>query len=106
MKVFEVYPGLPGEDRYRRLIEENGKPVPTDKLAKQDRERKKEVETYARQVATPASREKARGRWKSRRRRYSAADGRYVPDVRYPDDTPRTDRRSRHDLRHAHAEAV
>src|SRR5687767_2947538 len=38
VKVFEVYPGLPGEERYRRLIEEGGKPVPPDKLEKQDRE--------------------------------------------------------------------
>src|SRR4029453_13574344 len=36
VKVFEVYPGLPGEDRYRRLIEEDGKPIPPDKLAQQD----------------------------------------------------------------------
>src|SRR6266852_3855863 len=28
VKVFEVYPGLPGQDRYRRLIEEDGKAVP------------------------------------------------------------------------------
>src|SRR4051812_5332082 len=29
VKVFEVYPGLPGEQgRYRRLIEEDGKAVP------------------------------------------------------------------------------
>src|SRR5688572_25496663 len=48
IKVFEVYPGLEGEERYRRLIEENGKPVSADKLAKQDRERKQEVEDYAR----------------------------------------------------------
>ena len=31
VKVFEVYPGLPGEDRYRRLIEEDDKPVPEGK---------------------------------------------------------------------------
>src|SRR5687767_8039103 len=54
VKVFEVYPGLPGEHRYRRLIEENGKPVPADELAKQDRERHKDVETYARQLASAA----------------------------------------------------
>src|SRR2546422_5740613 len=33
IKVFEIYPGLPGEDRYRRLIEEDGKPDPADRLA-------------------------------------------------------------------------
>ena len=73
VKVFEVYPGLEGEERYRRLIEENGKPVPSEKLAKEDRERKEEVEKYARQVATPASREKHAREMDRRRRRYSAA---------------------------------
>src|SRR5918999_42394 len=33
VKVFEVYPGLPGESRYRRLIEENGHSIAPDKLA-------------------------------------------------------------------------
>jgi hypothetical protein len=47
VKVFEVYPGLPGEERYRRLIEENGRPVPAGDLAKRDRSRQKEVEDYA-----------------------------------------------------------
>src|ERR1700681_3473317 len=50
VKVFEVYPGLPGEDRYRRLIEEDGKPVPQGQLAVHDRERQKKVESYARGV--------------------------------------------------------
>src|SRR5713226_5795556 len=50
VKVFEDYPGLPGEDRYRRLIEEDGNPVPQSKLAQQDHERQKEVESYATRV--------------------------------------------------------
>src|SRR5262245_30887857 len=52
VKVFEVYPGLPGEDRYRRLIEEDGKPVPPEKLAQRDRERQKDVESYARKLSS------------------------------------------------------
>jgi hypothetical protein len=72
-KVFEVYPGLDGEERYRRLIEENGRPVPPDKLAKQDRERKQEVETYARQIAQPESRQKQTRDMERRRRRQAAA---------------------------------
>src|ERR1700724_4231722 len=52
VKVFEVYPGLPGEGRYRRLIEEDGKPVLQGKLAAQDRERQKEAESYASRVST------------------------------------------------------
>ena len=55
VKVFEVYPGLPGEDRYQRLIEEDGKPVPPAKLAQRDRDRQKEVEAYARRISTSAS---------------------------------------------------
>jgi hypothetical protein len=56
VKVFEVYPGLPGEDRYRRLVEENGQPVLPAKLAKEDRERQKEAEEYARKLASDAER--------------------------------------------------
>src|SRR5919197_5118491 len=44
VKVYEVYPGLPGEDRYRRLIEEDGRATPPDRLAKQDAERTKKAE--------------------------------------------------------------
>jgi hypothetical protein len=46
VKVFESYPGLPGEDRWDRLIAENGKPVPADELAKRDREREKKAQEY------------------------------------------------------------
>ncbi len=76
VKVFEVYPGLPGEDRYRRLIEEDGTPVAPDKLAKQDRERQKRVEAYARKLAstaTPSERRSAAREEDKQRREYSAA---------------------------------
>jgi hypothetical protein len=71
--VFEVYPGLSGEDRYRRLIEENGKPVPAEKLARQDRERQKTVETYARNIEKPAERQKADRKLDKDRREYADA---------------------------------
>jgi hypothetical protein len=65
--VFEVYPGLPGEGRYRRQIEDNGKPVAADRLARRDHDRQKQVESYARRVSTVAAREKdARERAKAR----------------------------------------
>jgi hypothetical protein len=51
VRVYEVYPPLPGEDAYRRLIEEDGRPVPASRLEKQDRERRKKVEAYARELA-------------------------------------------------------
>jgi hypothetical protein len=72
-KVFEVYPGLPGEDRYRRLIEEDGKPVPQGKLADKDRERRKDVESYARKISTPSERQKETQQLDKDRRRFSAA---------------------------------
>jgi hypothetical protein len=75
VKVFEVYPGLPGENRYRRLIEEDGKPVPQDKLVAQDRDRQKEVESYLRRVSTDARRQKeAQQRDKERRAASAAVD--------------------------------
>lgn len=73
VKVFEVYPGLPGEDRYRRLIEQDGRPVPTGKLAEQDRDRQKDVEVYAAKLSTSAEREKAARDLEKQRRRYAAA---------------------------------
>jgi len=73
VKVYEVYPGLPGEDRYRRLIEEDGKPVPPGMLAQKDGERRKEVETYARKVSTPAERQKETQQLTKARKRYDAA---------------------------------
>jgi hypothetical protein len=73
VKIFEVYPGLPGEDRYRRLIEEDGKPVAADKLAQQDRSRLKDVEAYAQKLSIPAEREKAARDLEKEHRRNAAA---------------------------------
>ena len=73
VKVFEVYPGLPGEHRYRRLIEENGKRASADELAKQDRERHRDVETYARQLASGAQSQKAKRELEKERQKYGAA---------------------------------
>jgi hypothetical protein len=73
VKVFEVYPGLPGQDRYRRLIEEHGKPVPPDTLERHDRDRKKEVESYTRRISTSAERQKELRQGEKERQRYRAA---------------------------------
>ena len=48
VKVFEQYPGLPGETGWERLIEEDGKPLSAAKLADQDRERQEHVQKYIR----------------------------------------------------------
>jgi hypothetical protein len=84
VKVFEVYPGLPGQNRYRRLIEENGQPLKDDELAKQDRERRKDVESYARNESNGQRREKAQRELEKERRRYEAAvdDIFHVYDIR------------------------
>jgi DNA-binding TFAR19-related protein (PDSD5 family) len=71
--VFEVYPGLPGEDRYRRLIEEHGKPVPPDTLAKHDRQRQRDVESYASKISTSGARQKETQQREKERQRYRAA---------------------------------
>src|SRR5437868_7963570 len=52
VKVFQSYPGLPGEGRWERLISEDGKPVAAADLAKQDRERQKKAEDYARRLTS------------------------------------------------------
>ena len=53
-KLLEVYPGLPGEAPYRRIIEEDGRPVPAEKLASADRKRQRAVESYANELTTTA----------------------------------------------------
>lgn len=73
VKLFEVYPGLPGEERYRRLIEENGQGIVPDKLARQDRERQQDVEQYAKAHESESHRQKAAREHEKARRRYSAA---------------------------------
>jgi hypothetical protein len=55
------------------LIEQDGQAVPQGKLAAQDRERQKEVESYARRVSTNARRQRETREREKERRRYSAA---------------------------------
>ena len=60
VKVFESYPGLPGESRWERLIAENGRPVPAEDLAKQDRERQAKAAGMVRRLAEDGPKERAR----------------------------------------------
>lgn len=60
VKVFENYPGLPGEVRWERLISENGKPVPAEELAREDRARQRKAEEYARRLSKQPEKEHAR----------------------------------------------
>jgi hypothetical protein len=73
VRVFEVYPGLPGENRYRRMIEEAGRPVSPDTLAHQDRERQKEADAYARRLSTRAEQLKLTQQREKERQRFRAA---------------------------------
>ena len=60
VKVFESYPGLPGEARWERLISENGRPVPSEELAKQDRQRQRKAVGMVQRLAEDSSKERAR----------------------------------------------
>lgn len=77
VKVFESYPGLPGEERWERLIEENGRPVPQESLAKLDRERQRKAQEYVRGITTEPEkvrRKEAREREKQRRETAEVVD--------------------------------
>ena len=60
VKVFESYPGLPGEERWERLIAEDGRPVPPEELARQDRERQQKANEMLQRLARDSSKELAR----------------------------------------------
>jgi len=75
VKVLENYPGLPGEERWERLIAEDGRPVPKEELAKQDRERQQKANEMVQRLAQNSSKELARQereRQKARRERDEA----------------------------------
>lgn len=77
VKVFESYPGLPGEARWERLISENGRPVPSEELAKQDRQRQKKAAGMVQRLAEDSSKERARQQreyQKARREREEAVN--------------------------------
>ena len=60
VKVYETYPGLPGEDRWERLISEDGKPRPASELDKEMRERQKKAEALARESTEQLAKLQAR----------------------------------------------
>jgi hypothetical protein len=58
--VVESYPALPGEDeRWERVLEEDGRRKTATELARQDAERRKTAEAVAKRLSTPADRAKA-----------------------------------------------
>jgi hypothetical protein len=86
VKVYESYPGLPGESRWERLIAESGRPVPAEQLAKQDQERQTKAARMVRRLAEDGPKERARQEreyQKGRRERDEAVDDIYtVFDIR------------------------
>ena len=59
-KVFESYPGFPGEPRWERLIAEDGMPVPAKELEEVDRRRQEKAESFARRLQEHPEQEQAR----------------------------------------------
>jgi len=81
VKVFESYPGLPGEERWERLIAENGRPVPAQELAKSDRERQMKAAAMVKRLADDPSKERARQQrdyQKARRERDDAVNDVFI----------------------------
>jgi len=61
VKVFESYPGLPGEkSRWERLVAENGRPRPAAELEKVDRDRQRQAEALATRLTEQPAKERAR----------------------------------------------
>ena len=60
VKVFESYPGLPGENRWERLIAENGRPRPAAELEKVDRDRQRQAGALAKRLTEQPAKERAR----------------------------------------------
>lgn len=80
-RVYESYPGLPGEPRWERLISENGKPVAAANLAEQDRDRTKKANAMAKRLEDDATKEHARQQreWdKAHSERAEAVDDIYI----------------------------
>ena len=81
IKVYESYPGLPGEPRWERLISEGGKPVAANNLADQDRDRAKKANAMAKRLENDPSKEHARQQreWeKAHGERSEAVDDVYI----------------------------
>jgi hypothetical protein len=75
--VYESYPALPNEPRWRRLIRKNGVAVPAPELARQDAERQQKVMSYVRkreQDPAKAAADDARKRAEEQRELDSAID--------------------------------
>ena len=86
VKVYESYPGLPGEERWERLISENGRPRPAAELEKDMRDRQKKAEQLVREGTEDPEKQQARQQreYAQRRREFDAVldDVNLVFDIR------------------------
>ena len=74
VKVYESYPGLPGEDRWERLISENGRPRAASDLEKGLHNRQKKAEAMVREATEQPAKQQARQQreYATRRREFDA----------------------------------
>src|SRR5262245_49215462 len=79
VKVVESYPGLPGEERWERLIAEDGRPGPPEEWARQDRERQQKANEMEQRHGRNPSKEHARPERETQKEHRAGADG--VADV-------------------------
>src|SRR5262249_9324307 len=85
VKTLESYPGLPGEERWERVLSEDGKAIPPQELERRDRERQKHVEEYVRALAKDPQQLKAKEERERQRRRRELADS--IDDINRVFDT-------------------
>lgn len=67
--LIESYPGLPGEERWERVISEDGQPLPARELEKRDRERQKKAEAYVRKLAKQSDKDREKQRREDEKQR-------------------------------------
>jgi hypothetical protein len=74
VKVYESYPGLPGEERWERLLSEDGRPRPASELEKELHDRQKKAEGLVREATEQPAKQQARLQRESaeQRREFSA----------------------------------
>jgi hypothetical protein len=74
VKVYESYPGLPGEDRWERLISEDGRPRAVSDLEKELLNRQKKAEAMVREATDQPAKQQARQQreYATRRREFDA----------------------------------
>lgn len=58
--ILESYPGLPGEERWERVVQRKGTQVPEAELKERDDERRRKAERYARKLTQESAADRAK----------------------------------------------